>query len=229
MRMRMRIAFAIIRVVVAVAIIAAVVGQLTLSIGYWTAHGVTDIGLSIVNFFSFFTILSNVLSVVALLVGASLLVTRTGLDPHAYTVFRGCVATYMIITGIVYNLLLRGIELPQGTTLEWANEVFHVAAPIWLLLDWLLAPGRGRLEWSRIVTILVFPLVWIAYTLIRGPYIHNELTGQPYWYPYPFLNPNLPGASYWTVAGYSVAIAMAMAVVGLGVILVSRRMRPLGR
>lgn len=223
----MRITVAILRIVVAAGIVAAVIGQLTLSIGFWTSHGVTNIGVSVWNFFSFFTILSNVLAAVVLLIGAAFLVTRTGLDPVWFTTARAAVATFMIITGVVYNVLLRTIELPQGTTLEWANEVFHVVAPAWMLLDWLLAPGRGALAWRRIVVILVFPLAWIAYTLVRGPLIHNELTDEPYWYPYPFLNPFLPGASGWTVAAYSVSIAAAMALVGLGVILVSRRLRPI--
>jgi hypothetical protein len=223
----MRLAVAVIRLAVAILIIAAVVGQLIHSITFWQANGVQQIGISVWNFFSFFTVESNLLAVVAFAVGGVMLLRSHGMEPAGWTTFRACVATYMIITGIVYNLLLRGIALPQGATLEWSNEVLHLIAPIALLLDWILAPGRGRLPWSRIGVIVIFPIVWIVYTLIRGPFITNEVTGDPYWYPYPFLNPNLPGASPWTVAGYSAVIAIAIIAVGLIVILVSRRMRPL--
>ena len=35
--------------------------------------------------------------------------------------------TYMIVTGLVYNILLRGIELPQGSEpIPWSNETLHV-------------------------------------------------------------------------------------------------------
>lgn len=219
----MRVTIAVVRIAVAVAIVAAVIGQLTTSLGYWHANGVQQVGISVVNFFSFFTIQSNLMSVLALGVGAALLLRGRIPEPRGWSTFRACVTTYMVITGIVYNLLLRGIELPQGATLEWANEVFHVAAPIWMLLDWFLAPGRNRVPWSRVAVVLAYPIVWIAYTLIRGPLTPNELTGDAYWYPYPFLNPNLSDAGYGSVAAYSAAIAAALAVVGLGVILLSRR------
>ena len=97
----------------------------------------------------------------------------------------------MATTGIVYNVLLRGIELPQGATLGWSNEMLHVIAPILMLLDWLFAPGRNRLDWKTIWVIVSFPLVWGIYTLIRGPFVVDEVSGKDYWYPYPFMNPNI--------------------------------------
>ena len=223
----MRPAVIILRSLIAIAIIAAIVGQLIVSVAFWQANGVQHLGISVWNFFSFFTIQSNLLTIVVFAVGAVMMLRSREPESVRWATFRACVATYMIITGIVYNLLLRGIELPQGSTLEWSNEILHLVAPIAVLLDWLFAPGRQRLDFSRIAIIVIFPIVWIAYTLIRGPFIVSEIAGTPYWYPYPFLDPNLPGASYWTVAGYSVAIAIAIIVVGLGVIFVSRRMRPL--
>lgn len=223
----MRPAVAVVRLLLAIAVTAAVVGQLVHSLAFWSANGVQHPAISVWNFFSFFTIQSNLATIVVFAVGAVLVLRSSGLDSVRWTTVRACVATYMIITGLVYNLLLRGIELPQGATLEWSNEVLHLVAPIVVLLDWILAPGRSSLSWRRIGVIVIFPIVWIAYTLIRGPFIPNEITGASYWYPYPFLDPNLPGASYWTVAGYSAVIAIAIIAVGLGVILVSRRMRPL--
>jgi hypothetical protein len=218
-----RVLFAVIRVLVAAAVIAAIVAQLIRSIENWTAAGVTNLPLSIVNFFSFFTIESNVATVVVLLIGAVLLFTRTGEDPHWFTVLRGSIATYMIVTGVVYNLLLRNVELPQGTTVPWSNEILHVVAPVWMLLDWLLAPGRGVLPWRTLRGYLVFPIVWVAYTLLRGPFTTNELTGDPYWYPYPFLNPNLSPNGYLSVGFYVILIAAVIGLAAAGVIWVSRR------
>lgn len=223
----MRPAASAVRVVGAIAVAAAVIGQLVHSLGYWNANGVRDLALSIVNFFSFFTVLSNVGTVAVFAIGAVLVLRGRSVEPRGWTVLRACVATYMITTGIVYNLLLRGIELPQGATLEWSNEILHVVGPALVLIDWVVAPGRNALPWSRIWAIIAFPLVWIAYTLLRGPITPNELAGTPFWYPYPFLNPNLPGASYATVAVWSAIIAVVIVAIGIGVILVSRTMRPL--
>lgn len=219
----MRILFAVLRVIVAAAVIAAIVGQLQVSVGNWTAAGVTSIWINFVNFFSFFTIESNVLTVVVTLVGAFFLISRKGGDPQWFTVLRGSVATYMIVTGIVYNLLLRNVELPQGTTLPWSNEILHVVAPLWMLIDWLFAPGRTELVWRTIWTVIAFPIVWAIYTMIRGPLTPNEITGEPFWYPYPFLNPNLSPNGYLSVSFYIILIAAVVGLAAAGVIWVSKR------
>jgi hypothetical protein len=106
------------------------------------------------------------------------------------------------VTGLVYGLLLRGEEL--GALRDWVNTVVHVVFPIVVVLDWLLVPPVRRLALRRTLWWLAFPLVYLAYSLIRGAAVH--------WYPYPFLSPDQPGG-YWRVAGYGVAIAVVMAVV----------------
>lgn len=219
----MRIAFAIARVVVASAGIAAVVGQLNHDIGYWEANGVTNMTLSVTNFFSFFTILSNVSTIGVMLIGSALLATRTGCDPLWFNTLRASVATYMIVTGIVYNLLLRGIELPPGLSLPWANEIMHVWVPVFILLDWVFAPGRAPMPSKTLWKILAFPIAWVVYTMVRGPFTPNEVKAEPFWYPYPFLNPNLSANGYLSVAFYIVLIALCIAAVAVGVIWISRR------
>ncbi len=219
----MRVLFAAIRIAVAGLIIAAIVGQLLTSLGYWEQKGGVDVATHLVHFFSFFTIDSNVLSAVVLLIGAYFLLFRKGNDPEWFTLFRGIVATYMITTGVVYNLLLRGIELPQGSTLGWSNEVLHVIACLWLLLDWLLAPGRTPIEFRSLWKFLVFPLVWVVYTLVRGPLVADTVYGNPFWYPYPFLNPNTSANGYFSVAFYVILITIVIGSAAAGVIWVSRR------
>ena len=54
------------RTIIAVAIAAAVIGQLMTSLTFWTARGDADIALNVLNFFSFFTIESNLLAMVTL-------------------------------------------------------------------------------------------------------------------------------------------------------------------
>ena len=133
------------------------------------------------------------------------------------------VSTYMLITGIVYNALLRNIPLPQGSTVPWSNEILHVWAPIFLLLDVLFAPRRRALSWSALGAVVVFPIVWLAYTLIRGPLVHDFRTGNDWWYPYPFLNPNVQPWGYVGVALYSIGIAVAIVAVGAFTVWVGRR------
>ncbi len=220
----MRALFILLRILGAIAIVAAVVGQLITSYKFWTEEsGLTDTTTQFVNFFSFFTIDSNVLTVLVFLIGALMLLKGNAAEPRWFSIGRASVTAYMATTGIVYNVLLRGIELPQGSTLPWSNEVLHVVAPILMVLDWLFAPGRNRLEWKAIWTIVIFPLVWGIYTLIRGPLTFDAVTGNEYWYPYPFLNPNIAPEGYVSVAFYLVLIAGVIGGVGALVIWVSRR------
>lgn len=220
-----RYGVAVVRVLVAALIVGAIVAQLERSISLWPKAGIT-VAFGITNFFSFFTIESNVATVVVLLIGA--IITFTGRrDPHWYLVFRVIVVTYMVVTGVVYNLLLRGVELPQGQTVEWSNEVLHVVACVYLLLDWLFAPGRAPLEWKRLRAIVIFPIIWVIYTLVRAP-LTVDLNKGHAWYPYPFLNPSLAHEGYFSVVFYVVLIAGVVCGAGAGAIWVSRRWRGSG-
>lgn len=216
-----RISFAVLRLVVAAAIVAAIAGQLVVSLAYWHEAGIRDVRINIVSFFSFFTIDSNIASVFVLAFGGYLLLGRRA-EPSWFLGLRAAVVTYMVVTGIVYNVLLRGIELPQGFTLPWSNEVLHVVAPVYLLVDWLFAPGRRPLGWRAIGPILVFPIVWAGYTLLRGPFTPDTVLGRDHWYPYPFLDPNISPRGYLSVAFSVVLIATVIGAVAAATIRSSR-------
>ncbi len=218
-----RILFTVLRIAVAGAIIAAVVGQLQTSTAFWDGIGIDDKSVLYVNFFSFFTIESNLLTVAVGIIGATLLLIGKGDDPLWFAIFRAATATYMITTGVVYNLLLRGIELPQGATLPWSNEVLHVVGPLYMVIDWLFAPGRRRLETSRLWIVVSFPLAWVVYTLIRGPLTADIVQRRDTWYPYPFLNPDTSANGYSSVSFYIVVITVVIGLTAAGVLWVSRR------
>src|SRR4051812_36746599 len=218
----MRIGFAVLRAVVVILMIAAVVTQLAASIRATSGRGGSVLGV-VLNFFSFFTIDSNVIGIVVLAIGAVLLIVRTGDDPDWVTGLRAAAVTYLVTTGVVYNLLLRNIPLPQGTTVAWSNEVLHVIAPIYLLVDWLFAPGRTPLRLRAVWGIAAFPIVWAVYTLMRAPIAADPVTGVQPWYPYPFLNPHTSPNGYLSVSFYVLLIAVVILVAGYGVVWVSRR------
>ena len=225
----MRIAFISFRLAGAALVAAAIIGQYIHSVLWRAQQGVPENGVPAVNFFSFFTIDSNILTVVVFLLGAVLLLRGSAVDPRWFAVLRACVTAYMATTGIVYNTLLRGVELPQGGTLEWSNEVLHVVGPILVVLDWLFAPGRRRLEWTTIWAVVAFPIVWAVYTMVRGPFVldpTSQALDPAYvigWYPYPFLNPLTAPLGYVSVAFYVVLIAAIIGGVGAAIIWVSRR------
>lgn len=132
------------------------------------------------NFLSFFTIQSNIVGAAVLLLGATTLIPQS----LTWDYVRGAAMIFLALTGVVYNLLLRGL----GTdTPFWIDNTLHVVAPIVMVVDFLIAPVRHRLEFGRSLWWTAYPLVYAGYSLLRGPLVD--------WYPYAFLNPNDGG---WT-------------------------------
>jgi hypothetical protein len=173
------------RIGFAVLAIAAIIGQLMTSWDY-PAFKVT-------NFFSFFTIQSNLLASIVLLIDAT-----TQINSTRWEYMRGAVVTYMITVGIVYATLLAGLPDNLDLTEPWVNVVLHQLMPIAFVVDWMLVPSRQRLVMRRALVWILYPLAFCAYSLLRGPVVG--------WYPYPFLNPDETG-------GYPGVFAM---VLGLG-------------
>ena len=175
--------WSLLRLAIAALIAAAVVAKLTSSIDVATTNG-RDVATTVANFFSFFTILSN-LSACVVLVWSGLWWFARGrrtdqTEPPALVVATACVTSYMIVTGVVYNALLRGIELPQGSVaIPWSNEVLHLIGPAFLLLDLAIGPAGRHLRWPTVPIVLIFPIIWVAYTLVRGPRTTNPATGDP--------------------------------------------------
>ncbi len=152
-------------------------------------------GFRVSNYFSYFTVLSNVFAAVVLLVGGLV-------DPESprWQFVRGAATLCMTVTGVVYAALLA--NEPLGIVKPWINDVLHLFGPLLLLLDWLLNPPRSRLGYRAAASWLLIPLVYFGYTLIRGPLVGH-------WYPYPFVNPTRPG-------GYGLVILTCI-VVGIGI------------
>lgn len=220
----MRLLFVVLRLVGAVAITAAVVVQLAQSYAVWTGKGLPHPENLFVNFFSYFTIDSNVGAAVVFLIGAVVLLRKRE-DPRWFGVLRGCVTAYMAVTGIVYNMLLRGVNVSEGATVPWSNEILHVVGPLLIVVDWLFAPGRVRLDWTTIWWVVSFPIVWAVYSMIRGPLAYDYVAGKHTWYPYPFLDPGNSPEGYVSVAFYIMLIAAVIGGLGCAVIWVSRRGR----
>ena len=221
------------RIAAAAAGIAAIVAQLvrSTSIALDAAEPyAASVVTVLTNFISFFTIDSNLIAAVTMAMGAILFWRRartdiSTTDPRWFAIVLACATTYMLITGIVYNTLLRGYPLQPGAVVAWSNELLHVWLPIAMALDLLVAPGRRALAWRDVWYVVIFPIVWVIYTMIRGPLITSPSTGDPFWYPYPFLNPNNPNLvpTGWAgVATYIIGIAIGIIAVGFLVVWIGR-------
>ncbi|MBC8138980.1 MAG: Pr6Pr family membrane protein [Fibrella sp.] len=149
------------------------------------------------DYFSFFSVQSNLLTSV-ILTASAIRIFRGGRMENL-TFWRGAATLYLTLAGAVYFVLLNGASESLRTPREQTNAVLHYLVPAALLGDWFFADKepiafRVGLAW------LSYPLLYVLYSLVRGRVIG--------WYPYSFLNPNDSG--YSGVVGTCLVMAIAM-------------------
>lgn len=195
----------IISIVVGLIVLAALITQITdqISVGRFQPT----------EYFAFFTIQTAMINIVVTIAGG-IMAFRLDRDTRLYSAIRASAFAYAIVTGVVYNLLLRDIPNADGYVgPTWANEALHVWIPIYFALDWLLTPGRVRIAWSTLWLAVSYPLAWVGVTMVRA-----QLTG---WYPYPFLDPNGPNGALGVVA-YVAAIAAFIVLLAAIAVVINR-------
>lgn len=126
------------------------------------------------NFFSFFTIESNLLAILSLALS-------TSYSGRKWEMFRGAVTLYMTTTGLIYIFLLAGQEQSLQTTTPWVNAVLHYVAPVVICIDWFFDRSKHYISFRKALIWICYPLAYVAYSLVRGPIVD--------WYPYPFIDP----------------------------------------
>ena len=139
------------------------------------------------EYFAYFTIQSSLVAAVVLSVSAIREFKNLD-DTKTLNLARLSVSTYAIVVAVVYNALLRGTPVLPGDPdygYNWPvapNEILHVWAPIFIVLDLALTAMKTKLKFRQIFWVLLFPLAWLAFTIIRG--LNTN------WWAYWFLNPN---------------------------------------
>jgi hypothetical protein len=121
----------------------------------------------------YFTVIGNLLAVLVL--AAIALGVRAGSRPHII----GGVTLLMLLIGVVYATLLRGLlELSGGARL--ADTLLHYVMPALVTLYWLFFMQKGGLQSHDVLKWAIIPLAYFAYALVRASF-----DGR---YPYPFMN-----------------------------------------
>ena len=138
---------------------------------------------TLITFFSFFTILTNILT--ASVFTAVAFQPKEGWGKWLWgPSVQAAAAVYIVIVGMVYQLLLRQLWNPQGA--QWVADVLlHSIVPVGYAVYWLLFAPRAGLSWKDAITWLIYPGVYLVYILARG-----AVSGL---YPYPFVDVNVLG------------------------------------
>ncbi|SFB23069.1 hypothetical protein SAMN05660845_2165 [Flavobacterium swingsii] len=152
---------------------------------------------TIVRFFSFFTIQSNILVAICFTVlwfKPKNKLELFFLDNKSLT----AITMYITIVGIVYNLILRFLWMPTGMQ-RITDEILHLVIPILVLIYWFQFVSKKSLEYKNVFPWLLFPFLYLIYTLVRG-YFSD-------FYPYPFLNVSVLGYTPVFVNSFYMLIA----------------------
>ena len=170
--------------VIAVLVAAALSAQLVIAVRVSGTPHDTSVGVlrgssllgRIIRVLSFFTIQSNLLSGIV----SAQLAWRPDRDGRAWRGLRLAALLGITVTGIVYSTVLAGIHQPNGSAETFVNDLVHYVIPTLMVLGWLIFGPRPRIDPATLGRSLLFPALWMAYTLVRG--------GIWKWYPYPFLD-----------------------------------------
>lgn len=173
--LQVRRSLGVFRLLVAVLEIVAIIGNYQYVLGFRF--------FATANFFSYFTIQSAMMAVVVLLVaGAFALLTPR--DPAWLGVVRTIVTVYVLVSGIVFGLIVaQASTRDYRVDVPWSDTLLHFVVPGLAVIAWVtdsVTAVNVRVPWSTVGWVLVYPSIWLAYTLVRGADVG--------WYPYFFLD-----------------------------------------
>lgn len=186
----------------------------TIPTRYGSDHA-AGLGSRLADWFSYFTIWSNIVVAVV----TSILAWGRPRATAALRAARLDSVLLITITGLVYAVVLAPISVQRGWE-NVSNTLLHQVTPILTALVWLLVGPRGWVSWRTVLGALVIPLAWVAVMLLHGAFVRA--------YPYPFVDVAVLGyaAALVNIVGILVlGLAMAAGFLGLERLLIRRRSR----
>ena len=169
----------------------------------------------IVNFFSFFTVLSNI----AVAATTGMLAVRLDRRSALFRTLRldGLVA--IAVTGVVFHLTLAQLQELTGWD-AFADFLLHTLSPILCVLGWLVFGPRGQISRRIVLLGVIAPVAWLVYALVRGALVQNRY-GDDY-YAYPFMNVQTHG--YPVVLANCAVVALLFLAISFGALALDRRL-----
>lgn len=187
--------------------IVALTAAAGLAIQFRATFGQTgSVGETLWILVRFFTVLTNAAVAVifaGIALGARVTARRTG-----------GVTLAILLVGVVYGLLLRGLLSLSGGALL-ADMLLHKVVPVLAALWWIACAPKGKLRWRDPLWWAAFPAAYLPYALVRG-----AMEGK---YSYPFIDVARLGIGQ--VLLNALMIAAGFLIAGTALVWVDRRLR----
>lgn len=119
----------------------------------------------------------------------------------------------IMITFLVYNILLAKSNSVVDYFTSLYNLSFHVILPLMFIVDWFIFYEHGKIKWFYPLLSTIFPLVYVAFVMIRAAVLNWD--SNQFLYPYFFLNVSeigIKGVGIWIVI-------LCVVFVGIGYLL----------
>lgn len=201
----------------ALAVFLSVATQLALvlanvNIGFGVSSA--PMGQRVFQFFSYFTIQSNLLVGVV----AVLLALNPSRDGRLFRAVRTGGLFGITVTLLVYQFLLSPIVNFTGLAAV-SNVGLHYVVPAAAILAWVVCGPHPRSTWRALLLAMLWPLAFVVLTIGQG-----LVTG---FYPYPFVNIAVLGFPRAALNGLGI-LALLLAIGAVYVLLdawISRKLR----
>ncbi|MDF2475438.1 MAG: hypothetical protein K0S24_921 [Sphingobacterium sp.] len=164
----------------------------------------------IIRFFSYFTILTNLM--VAISCTSIVLLPNSAIGHFAVKLVTVTAVTlYTLIVGLIYNFVLRFLWQPTGIV-RIIDEILHLIIPMLVLIYWWRSINKPLIQWRSIFSWLLYPMFYLLYTLWHG--------ASSGFYPYPFVDVSVLGIN--RVLTNSLSLSLVFLLLGLLLILITR-------
>lgn len=153
----------------------------------------------LIEFFSYFTIQSN------LLVGVTtgMLAFNPQRSGRVWSVIRAASMCGITVTIAIYHVVLSSFAAFEGLAAV-SNIALHYVVPIFAIVGWIAFGPRDRLSATTLLWAAIWPVAYMIYT-----FLHGAATG---FYPYPFVNVDRLGIG--SVLLNAVAVTLLLMAVG---------------
>lgn len=152
----------------------AIIGQFILIL----QNRQTDISEAIIRFFSYFTILTNLL-IVLYFTSRITIFKKNYLSKLSNDGTITALTAFILVVGLVYQIILRSTWEPKGFQ-KIIDELLHTVIPLFVLIYWFFFTTKNDYKFRNIKIWLWYPILYFSFIIIRG-YFSN-------FYPYPFIN-----------------------------------------
>jgi hypothetical protein len=197
--MRARRSLGVFRLLVAVLEVIAIIGNFQYVLGFRF--------FATTNFFSYFTV-QSAMAAVATLTIAGWFALRRPRDPAWLGILRTMVTVYLLVSGLVFGLIVaQASTRDYRVDVPWSDTLLHFVVPALAVVAWTtdaVLAVNPRVPWSTVGWVLVYPSLWLAYTLLRGSDVG--------WYPYFFLDEAQVGGALGVLAYCALVLAIFVAV-----------------